>query len=167
MGWMFWATAAQAEQVSEGAVAPPFALKDQHGQLQRLADYQGRWLVLYFYPKDDTPGCTTEACAFRDGYLELKALGVEVLGVSLDDSDSHAAFAGKYHLPFPLLADARGEVARAYGVLWKLGPLKFAKRQTFIIDPQGRIAKHYPSVKAKGHAREVVQALGALQAGSD
>ena len=166
MGWMFWTAAAQAGAATEGAAAPAFALQDQYGQVQRLADYRGRWVVLYFYPKDDTPGCTAEACAFRDGYLEIKALGAEVLGVSLDDSGSHAAFAGKYHLPFPLLADPQGEVSRAYGVLWKLGPLRFSKRQTFLIDPQGRIARHYRSVRAEGHAQEVVQALRALQAGA-
>jgi peroxiredoxin Q/BCP len=158
---MFWTAAAQAA-VTEGADAPAFEMQDQNGQVRRLADYRGRWLVLYFYPKDDTPGCTTEACAFRDGYLQIKAMGAEVLGVSLDDSASHAEFARKYSLPFPLLADLDGEVAQAYGVLWKLGPLKYAKRQTFLIDPQGRIARHYRSVRAEGHAQEVTRALRGL-----
>jgi peroxiredoxin Q/BCP len=162
MGWMFWTAGVQAASVAPGEAAPDFELLDQNGRVQQLADYRGQWIVLYFYPKNDTPGCTTEACAFRDGYLEIKALRAEVLGVSLDDTESHAAFAAKYALPFPLLADLQGEVASRYGVLWKLGPLKFAKRQTFIIDPQGRIAKHYASVDPDQHVQQVTTDLRSL-----
>lgn len=164
MGWLFALGAARAEEVTEGSLAPDFELPDQRGQVQRLTDYRGRWVVLYFYPKNDTPGCTKEACSFRDGYLELKGMGAEVLGVSLDDAASHAEFAAKYRLPFPLLADRDGTVARRYGVLWKLGPLKFAKRQTFIIDPQGQVVRHYAAVDAEGHGPEVIKDLRGLGA---
>ncbi len=156
LSWLFPTPAAAVEV---GGQAPDFALPDQHGRPQRLTDYRGRWLVLYFYPKDDTPGCTTEACDFREGYLQFTEANAAVLGVSLDDAASHAAFAAKYGLPFPLLVDAGGKVARTYGVLRKLGPLSFARRQTFIIDPQGRIARHFASVRPRGHAHAVAAAL--------
>jgi len=120
--------------------------------------------VLYFYPKDDTPGCTTEACQFRDDYFELKKLGAEILGVSIDNQDSHEAFAKKYSLPFPLLADTEGKVSKQYGALFGFGPMKFARRHTFIIDPQGRLAKIYRDVKPKTHSREIINDLAALQA---
>jgi peroxiredoxin Q/BCP len=146
-----------------GEVAPAFDLLDQNGQHQHLEDYRGQWLVLYFYPKDDTPGCTTEACQFRDDYYRIKALGAVVIGVSLDDVASHKAFADKYHLPFPLLADDEKKLAEAYGVLSGFGPIKFASRQSFIIDPQGRIARHYARVSPGRHAEEIIGDLQALQ----
>ena len=146
-----------------GAAAPAFALKDQAGKVHALADYRGRWVVLYFYPKDDTPGCTTEACNFRDDLHTLRALNVQVLGVSMDDSQSHARFAEKYRLPFPLLADTDGVATRAYGALWSLGPVKFAKRHSFIIDPEGRLAKIYRDVKPETHSRELQKDLVELQ----
>ena len=146
-----------------GEVAPAFDLLDQNGQRQRLEDYRGQWLVLYFYPKDDTPGCTAEACQFRDDYYRIKALDAVVIGVSLDDVASHKAFAGKYHLPFSLLADSEKKLAAAYGVLSGFGPLKFASRQSFIIDPQGRISRHYGRVSAKRHAGEIIRDLQDLQ----
>lgn len=155
---------AAGRMLEEGAEAPDFPLKDQAGKGHTLEQYRGHWLVLYFYPKDDTPGCTKEACGFRDGYRELSALGVKVIGVSLDDALSHAQFAEKYRLPFPLLADTQAEVARNYGVLWKLGPIRFAKRQTFIIDPRGRIAKRYRNVDAATHAERVIADLKPLLA---
>lgn len=155
--------AAHAAELALDDPAPAFTLKDQAGQAHALADYRGHWLVLYFYPKDDTPGCTTEACSFRDDIPQLRALGVQILGVSVDDSESHARFAEKYHLPFPLLADTSGEVATAYDSLWSLGPLRFARRNTFIIDPQGRIAKIYRSVKPAGHSREIQHDIQELQ----
>lgn len=155
---------AQATELAVGMPAPPFELKDQGGQLHRLADYHGRWVLLYFYPKDDTPGCTTEACNFRDDLPRLRALGVQILGVSVDDSGSHARFADKFHLPFPLLADTDGAVARSYGSLTSFGPIKFAKRHTFIIDPQGRIARLYRDVKPSTHSREILEDMKALQA---
>jgi len=146
-----------------GEAAPTFDLLDQNGQSQRLEDYRGKWLVLYFYPKDDTPGCTTEACQFRDDYYQIKALGAVVMGVSLDDVASHKEFSNKYHLPFPLLSDREKSLAEAYGVLRGFGPIQYASRQSFIIDPQGHIARHYARVSPKQHAAEIIKALKNLQ----
>jgi peroxiredoxin Q/BCP len=156
--------AAHAAELAPGASAPAFELKDQHGKTHRLADYRGRWVVLYFYPKDDTPGCTTEACNFRDDLPKLRDLGVQILGVSLDSAESHAAFASKYNLPFPLLVDD-GTVAGAYGSLWSLGPIKRARRHTFIIDPAGKLAHIYRDVKPEVHSRQVQDDVKALQTG--
>ncbi len=155
----------QADELAVGSPAPKFSLMDQESKNHALADYRGRWVVLYFYPKDDTPGCTTEACNFRDDLPALRALNVQILGVSLDDSKSHAHFAKKYSLPFPLLADAAGDVVRAYGALWSIGPLRLAKRHTFVIDPEGRIAKIYRNVTPASHSRELQQDLKELQKG--
>ena len=155
---------AQAAALGAGDPAPGFELVDQHGETHRLADYRGRWLVLYFYPKDDTPGCTTEACAFRDDIHVLKSLGVAVVGVSLDDVESHREFAEKYHLPFTLLSDSTGAVARQYGALTSLGFVKFARRHTVIIDPEGRIARIYRRVRPKQHGGEVIADLRDLGA---
>lgn len=127
--------------------------------MHALADYRGKWLVLYFYPKNDTPGCTTEACNFRDGYGQIKMLGAQVLGISVDDTASHLAFAKKYKLPFTLLADADGAVADRYGALTNLALIKFAKRQTFLIDPQGVIRQKWLKVDPDTHAAEVIAAL--------
>jgi len=154
---------AQADDLKPGDPAPAFELRDQHGKMHHLSDYQGQWLVLYFYPKDDTPGCTSEACEFRDDFMTLQGLDVRLLGVSLDDVKSHKEFAEKYHLPFPLLSDRTGEVARVYGSLWKLGPIRFARRHTFIIDPQGRMAKIYRSVAPKTHSDQVIGDLENLR----
>ncbi len=147
-----------------GAAAPEFALPDATGTEHRLRDYRGRWVVLYFYPADDTPGCTTEACQFRDLHAEIAATGAVVLGVSPDDPTSHARFRDKYGLPFPLLADVEHRVAEQYGV-WQLktsyGRSQMGVvRSTFLIDPDGRIARVWPKVKADGHAAEVLAALG-------
>lgn len=147
----------------EGSVAPDFSLLDQHGKTHRLDDYAGRWLVLYFYPKDDTPGCTKEACHFRDDIGVLGDLGASVLGVSLDDSRSHAEFARKYQLPFPLLSDRDGRTAADYDSLLNLGLVKFARRRTFIIGPDGRIAARFDKVEPTRHAKDVAQALRSLQ----
>ncbi|MCX9158023.1 peroxiredoxin [Niveibacterium sp. 24ML] len=150
------ATAATPEV---GKPAPEFRLPDQEGKPHALADYRGKWLVLYFYPKNDTPGCTTEACNFRDGYGQIKAMGAQVLGVSVDDTASHLAFAKKYSLPFPLLADADGAVAERYGALTNMALVKFAKRQTFLIDPQGVLRQSWLKVDPDKHAAEVIAAL--------
>lgn len=123
--------------------APDFALPDQNRVLRNSADFRGSWLVLYFYPRDDTPLCTGQAEGFRDAMSELKALGAAVCGVSVDDSESHAEFARSYNLPFVLLADKGGAVAARYGSLRNFGFMKFAKRNTFLIDPQGRVARVY------------------------
>jgi len=146
-----------------GEIAPDFSLKDQHGESRDISSYRNRWVVLYFYPRDDTPGCTREACRFRDDYPAARKLGVEILGISVDSPESHAKFAGKYGLPFPLLADTGGNVARKYGALWSFGPIRFARRRTFIIDPQGKIEKIYRKVSPDTHSLEVIADLRRLQ----
>lgn len=160
-------SAAEEEPVQIGDPAPAFSLPDQAGTMRSLADYAGEWVILYFYPKNDTPGCTTEACNFRDDYFVLRERGARVLGVSIDSSASHAAFADKYGLPFPLLADSDAEVSKAYGALWGLWPLRFAKRHTFIIDPEGRIARIYRKVSPKTHSAQILSDLETLQAAVD
>ena len=143
-------------------------MTDQNGQTHRLGDYAGRWLVLYFYPRDDTPGCTQEACRFRDDIGVLGDLNAAVVGVSVDDARSHADFARKYQLPFPLLSDPDGQTAAAYDSLLNLGLVRFARRHTFIIAPDGRIAARFDKVDPASHAQEVARTLRALQhAGSD
>lgn len=139
---------------------PDFILPDQNGQFHSLADYRGKKVLLYFYPKDDTPGCTVEACSFRDRLNELKAHGVQVLGVSVDDMMSHKKFAEKYQLNFPLLADVDKKVVHAYGV-W--GERSFMgkkymgiQRDSFLIDENGVVVKHYENVKPSTHVDEVV-----------
>ena len=146
-----------------GSAAPEFELADQNGQRHRLGDYAGRWLVLYFYPRDDTPGCTKEACRFRDDIGVLGELNAAVVGVSVDDTKSHAEFARKYELPFPLLSDPDGKTAVAYGSLLNLGVARFARRHTFIIAPDGRIAARFDTVDPARHIQEVAQSLRALQ----
>ncbi|GIW17632.1 MAG: peroxiredoxin [Tepidiforma sp.] len=148
-----------------GAAAPAFSLPDQDGNTVSLADFAGKWVVLYFYPKDDTPGCTKEACSFRDRHAELQAKGAVVLGVSGDSSASHRKFADKYSLPFPLLADTEHEVARAYGA-WGTKKMYGKEyegmiRSTVVIDPAGKVAKTWPKVKPDGHGDEVLAWLEA------
>jgi peroxiredoxin Q/BCP len=164
MAMLLMGTASQAQQVQKGDPAPDFELKDQRGQLHSIEDYRGRWVALYFYPKDDTPGCTTEACEFRDNIFAFKDLDCQILGVSLDDEDSHKEFSEKYDLPFPLLADTDGMAADAYGVRTKMLGMSVAKRQTFLIDPEGIVAKHYANVDPKSHSRELLADLELLQA---
>lgn len=143
--------------------APAFNLADETGTFHSLEDYQGKPVVLYFYPKDDTPGCTKEACSFRDGYGSYLKAGAVVLGVSPDSSKSHARFKEKYGLPFSLLADEDHQVSELYGV-W--GKKKFMGREfegilrtTFLIGPDGTILKVFPNVKPDGHANVVLEAL--------
>lgn len=140
--------------------APDFTLPDQTGSDRSLADYAGKWLVLYFYPQDDTPGCTTEACAFRDDYDLMQQKGLQVLGVSRDTVASHAKFAEKYYLNFPILADVAQGTIEAYGAKGLLG----TKRMTFLINPDGEIAKEYPKVSPKGHSEQIMQDFEALEA---
>lgn len=156
------AAPAHAATPEAGETAPDFRLQDQHGEWHELEDYRGRWVTLYFYPKDDTPGCTTEACAFRDDIFAFRRLGAAILGVSLDDVDSHREFAEKYSLPFSLLADTAGETAEAYGVKTTRGDMTYATRQTFLIDPDGRIARHYEHVDPDAHSEQVLADLSAL-----
>ncbi len=149
-------------QVTVGDPAPDFRLQDQNGAWHTLEQHRGQWIALYFYPKDQTPGCTKEACSFRDNIFAFEKLGAVILGVSLDDVKSHEEFAKKYSLPFSLLADTDGAVAKRYDVLNTIGPMKFAKRQSFLIGPDGRIVKHYPKVDAEKHSVEVLTDLEAL-----
>jgi peroxiredoxin Q/BCP len=146
-----------------GDTAPDFQLKDQNGNDVKLSQYRGKHVVLYFYPKDDTSGCTREACDFRDEHSALELAGAVVLGVSPDDTRSHLRFATKYSLPFPLLADTERKVCDAYGV-WgekSLYGRKFlgVTRATFVIDTQGKVARVWPKVKVEGHVEEILQTL--------
>lgn len=157
-------TARAGNMPQPGQPAPNFSLGDQNGTVQNLADYRGKWLVLYFYPKDETPGCTTEACAFRDDIQKIKALDAAVIGVSIDDASNHAEFAKKHHLPFPLLADKSGAVSESYGSERNLLGFKIARRNTFIIAPDGKIAKVYESVDPDSTSDEVINDLKKLSA---
>ena len=149
-----------------GSMAPAFALSDQSGRQVSLESLRGKWLVLYFYPKNDTPGCTEEACNFRDDMAQLTRLGAQVVGVSIDNAASNAEFAEKYHLPFPLLADKDGAVAKRYGAFadWKLA--RFARRYTFLIDAQGKIMKTYLKVDTSKHSAEIIADLKQLSSSS-
>jgi peroxiredoxin Q/BCP len=153
------------DQPTVGSPAPEFELPDQKGQLHSLEDYRNQWVVLYFYPKDETPGCTTEACEFRDNIFKFREIDTQILGVSLDDVESHKAFAENHNLPFPLLADTEGYASNAYGVKTRMFGMTVAKRQTFIIGPDGNIAKHYEKVKPDEHSAEVLSDLKKLGAG--
>lgn len=159
----FGMAAAQA-QVAVGQMAPDFKLQDQKGEWHSLQQHRGQWIALYFYPKDQTPGCTKEACAFRDNVFAFEAVGATILGVSLDDVESHAEFAKEYSLPFSILSDTEGTVAEKYGVMGGFWPIKFAKRQSFLIDPSGKIVKHYETVDAEKHSAQVLADLKALGA---
>lgn len=143
-----------------GTIAPDFSLPDQNGEIHSLADYRGRYTLVYFYPKDDTPGCTKEACAIRDAWPEFEKIGAAVLGISTDPVASHKKFEAKYELPFTLLSDASKEVVNVYGV-W--GIKKFmgrtyegTHRVSFLINPEGVIQKVYDPVKPEVHADEVL-----------
>ncbi|NJK27728.1 MAG: thioredoxin-dependent thiol peroxidase [Coleofasciculaceae cyanobacterium SM2_3_26] len=160
------ATATPSLQV--GDRAPDFALPDAAGNTVRLSDFQGKWIVLYFYPRDNTPGCTKEACGFRDAYSEYQNRDLVLLGISTDDAKAHNKFITKHQLPFPLLCDAGGAVASTYG---SYGLKKFMGkefmgifRHSFIIDPAGNIAKIYRKVKPEPHAAEVLADLETLTA---
>lgn len=153
-----------ADSIAVDQSAPVFTLIDQNGLSHSLQDYVGSWVVLYFYPKNDTPGCTKEACAFRDDYKVIVAQNTQVLGVSVDDRTSHEKFSEKYSLPFPLLSDENGQVAKSYQALMSLGPLKYAKRHTIIIDPNGKIKKIYRKVDAASHSKQILADLKLLKA---
>jgi len=149
-----------------GSKAPEFTLPDQNGEGHSLKEYKGRWILIYFYPKDDTPGCTIEACTIRDQFKDFKKIGAEVIGVSTDSVKSHKKFADSYELPFTLLADENKEVVGEYGVF---GEKKFmgrtymgTKRMSFLVDPKGKIAKVYEKVKPLTHAAEVIADLKTL-----
>ena len=149
-------------QPAVGEMAPEFRLQDQNDGWHTLEDYRGQWVTLYFYPKADTPGCTTEACNFRDDIFQFQERGVVILGVSVDDVESQADFSEKYHLNFPLLSDRDKQVTEAYGVLKDYVVFVAAHRETFIIDPEGRVAKHYADVDPDVHSAEVLADLDQL-----
>ena len=141
--------------------APSFSLADQDGKIHSLQDYKGKWVVLYFYPKDDTPGCTKEACNFRDGIQKFTDHNIQILGMSKDSVKSHKKFAEKFHLNFPLLSDESKETIQAYGA-W--GKKKFMGREydgilrnTYLINPEGEIVKEYLNVKPEQHADEILK----------
>ena len=154
---------ASLAQVKVGSKAPNFTLSDQNSIQHQLSDYEGSWVILYFYPKDDTPGCTTQACDFRDAVKRIIASKSNVFGVSLDSVESHKRFADKNNLPFSLLSDESGEVSEAYDSLNNFMSFKSAKRNTFIIDPDGKVAKIYLSVKPSTHSQMVLNDLNQLQ----
>jgi peroxiredoxin Q/BCP len=162
---LFAADAAPVQGPAVGAAAPEYRLQDQKGKWHSLADRKGEWTVLYFYPKDFTPGCTTQVCTFRDDIIALRKAGAEVFGVSLDDVKSHAEFAEKYHVPFALLSDADQSVAKAYGVLTSKLGMSYARRETFLIDPAGLVAKRYKDVDPKENSAQVQADLARLKAG--
>jgi len=147
--------------IKAGDKAPNFALQDQNNLTHTLSDYEGQWIVLYFYPKDDTPGCTTQACDLRDAVKRIIASKAVLFGLSLDSVKSHKLFAEKYNLPFSLLADETGEVSELYDSLSSF--FKISNRNTFIIDPDGNIAKIYLSVNPKTHSEMVLNDLNSLQ----
>jgi len=157
------ASSASIAGLQVGTKAPNFDLQDQKNVTHTLSDYEGQWVVLYFYPKDDTPGCTTQACDFRDAVKRIIASKAVVFGLSLDSVSSHKLFAEKYDLPFSLLADETGEVSKSYDSLRNLLIYKAAKRNTFIVDPEGNIAKIYLSVDPKTHSEMVLSDLEDLQ----
>lgn len=150
-----------AETLAVGQLAPDFSLPDQAGELHALSQYRGHWVVLYFYPKDDTPGCTVEACQFRDNFPKFKRSTAVVLGVSVDTVKKHAKFVTKYELPFTLLADLSKQVVTLYGVWRKkkfMGPEYWGVlRTSYLIAPDGTIAKVYENVQPDGHAEHVLQ----------
>lgn len=153
---------AEGDNPAVGSLAPTFKLQDQNGEWHELADYRGKWLAVYFYPRDDTPGCTTEACNFRDNIYAFREIGAEVVGISVDDVASHKEFEQKYKLPFTLLSDQSGETSKAYGVLRDYKLAEIASRQSFLVNPDGVIAKHYQVVDPETHTQEVLADLQGL-----
>jgi peroxiredoxin Q/BCP len=172
-----------AAKPKAGDVAPAFSLVDQDGKKHTLADYKGKWVVVYFYPKDQTPGCTTQACQFTENVFAFRRAGAQILGISVDDEASHKAFEKalasnakisvenqklivENGLPFPLLADASFDTAKKYGVLVQRGTMAIAARETFLIDPTGKVAKHYEVTPEKldGHSAELLKDIEALKA---
>jgi peroxiredoxin Q/BCP len=146
--------------------AQDFNLADQNGKMHKLSDYSGKWLVLYFYPKDFTPGCTKQACTYRDFISEIRAKGAEVVGVSRDSVESHRKFYQEHHLNFDILSDEKGETIKKYGVFKGVGPVGLAKRTTFLIDPEGEIKKVYENVDPSKDATNILNDLKSIASGS-
>jgi peroxiredoxin Q/BCP len=158
---------ARADLLKEGEIAPPFTTQMVTGEQvapMSLADFHGRKVVLYFYPKDETSGCTKEACAFRDGYARYTNAGLVVLGCSVDSAEAHKDFIRKNNLPFPLLLDPDKKIAKAYGAANGIPILGLDRRITYVIDENGKIVKVYPSVDPSGHAIEILNDLGVANA---
>ncbi len=153
--------ASPAKSPSEGAKAPAFKLQDQAGKWHTLEQYKGKWVVLYFYPKDFTGGCTTQACELRDNIFAFNKANAVILGVSVDDVASHEKFAKEHSLPFDILADPDRKVSGEYGVLFTAGTSQLASRQTFLIGPDGKIVKHWTKVDPKGHSDMVLAEIKA------
>lgn len=139
--------------------APDFRLQDQNGNWHELGDFSDQWLVVYFYPRADTPGCTTQACDFRDNIYAFRGAGAQVVGISTDPVDRQKAFSEKYSLPFAILSDADGVVAERFGVLMQSGQVNFARRETFLISPDGEIVEHYQQVNPDRHSEQVLADL--------
>jgi len=147
---------------SVGEAAPVFQLQDQYGETHGLEDFRGKWLVVFFYPRADTPGCTTEACNFRDNIYAIRGAGAEVVGISVDAVDDQRKFSDKYKLPFTLLSDHDGAICDAYGVLRSLGATGIARRESFLIGPDGVIVRHYDRVDPETHTQQVITDLKQL-----
>jgi peroxiredoxin Q/BCP len=165
IAWAVWRGMNTGTLPQAGSPAPDFRLPDQAGNFHQLSGYAGKWRIVYFYPKDDTPVCMKEACSFRDGQAKLQAAGAVVMGISVDDAESHKHFAEKHRLNFPLLADADGAVSKSYGVLmdWKI--LRMAKRVTFLVGPDGKISHVYPQVDPDRHAEDILEAIESFKSG--
>jgi peroxiredoxin Q/BCP len=149
-----------APKVKVGDMAPDFALKDDQGNVRTLSEFKGKKIALYFYPKDETPGCTEQACSIRDGFKVLQEKGIVVLGVSFDSVESHKKFKEKHNLPFPLLSDSTKDVAKSYGAVgWFIFYAPMASRMTFLIDEQGKIIKILDKVNVSEHADEIIKAF--------
>ncbi len=161
--FIFKKSAFGSEDKLLGKAAPEFKLKNSYGELVSLKEFKGEWLLVFFYPKDDTPGCTKEACSLRDNYTEIKKLNANVVGISIDSSESHKEFKEKYNLPFMLLSDPDGETAKEYGALNNFFIFRLAKRQSFIIDPKGVVRRVYRNVSPSNHAQEIKNDLEAFE----
>jgi peroxiredoxin Q/BCP len=147
--------------LSVGDTAPHFTAKDTNGNTVSLSDFGGKPVVLYFYPKDDTPGCTKEACSFRDNYEQYLSKGITVLGVSMDNEASHQAFTQKFNLPFPLLADVDGAITKAYAVEGERGGIRYAQRVTYVIGEDGKISHVYTTINTETHASDILAEIAA------
>jgi thioredoxin-dependent peroxiredoxin len=147
--------------LSVGDIAPPFSVKDTNGITRILSDYAGIPVVLYFYPKDDTPGCTKEACSFRDNYDQYLSKGITVFGVSMDNEASHQAFTEKFSLPFPLLADVDGALTKAYDVEGERNGVRYSTRVTYVIGADGKIAQVHTSINTETHATDILSTMSA------
>ena len=156
LGVFIMAATSLASNLKPGDKAPDFALKDADGTIYKLADFKGKMVVLYFYPKDDTPGCTAEACNIRDNYQRLQDAGLSILGVSYDDAESHDKFRKKYNLPFPLLSDTAKTVAEAYGAKGTFTGFLVAQRKTYLIGKDGKLLHIFDDVDTKNHTEQIL-----------